>query len=514
MALQDFPDDFQALASIDWGTQLDDAQVADGVVRIKFLPGEGRTAWTAYEKNRVMKALEEFSDVIPIEFQKVNDPRKADFKVSKYADRDDPTLGFMNPPGEELEGVGSFNALGAGWDSKKGKGSTLEKGGYEFYTLIHEFAHGLGLAHPHDDGGESEVMTGVADPEDLGVWDLNQGVYTAMSYNRGLATGEGATTYRFWTYGHQSGPGAIDIAALQMKYGANLTHAAGDDVYVVPDQNRRGTYWETIWDTAGEDEIRYNGTRPATIDLRAATLTDNPGGGGFLSQSEPARGGFTIAYNVEIENGTGGAGDDHIRGNDLDNVIKGRGANDRLIGGRGDDVVNGHAGHDALIGGAGDDRLRGGAGNDSLDGGVGADRMKAGAGFDSLIGGRGGDRMAGGGGDDDLKGGGGADRIKGGAGDDRLKGGRGDDLLVGGEGDDAMTGGDGADLFRFGLGDGAGRDVIADFETGLDAIELVNLTADYARARFGAVLTLVETGGEIEVRSFDGAALSEDDLFV
>ena len=42
MALQDFPDDFQALASIDWGTQLDDAQVADGVVRIKFLPGEGR----------------------------------------------------------------------------------------------------------------------------------------------------------------------------------------------------------------------------------------------------------------------------------------------------------------------------------------------------------------------------------------------------------------------------------------------------------------------------------------
>ena len=290
MALQDFPDDFQALASIDWGTQLDDAQVADGVVRIKFLPGEGRTAWTAYEKNRVMKALEEFSDVIPIEFQKVNDPRKADFKVSKYADRDDPTLGFMNPPGEELEGVGSFNALGAGWDSKKGKGSTLEKGGYEFYTLIHEFAHGLGLAHPHDDGGESEVMTGVADPEDLGVWDLNQGVYTAMSYNRGLATGEGATTYRFWTYGHQSGPGAIDIAALQMKYGANLTHAAGDDVYVVPDQNRRGTYWETIWDTAGEDEIRYNGTRPAAIDLRAATLTDNPGGGGFLSQSEPARG--------------------------------------------------------------------------------------------------------------------------------------------------------------------------------------------------------------------------------
>ena len=122
--------------------------------------------------------------------------------------------------------------------------------------------------------------------------------------------------------------------------------------------------------------------------------------------------------------------------------------------------------------------------------------------------------MAGGGGNDDLKGGGGADRLKGGAGFDTLNGGNGDDLLVGGEGDDGMTGGDGADLFRFGLGDGAGRDVIADFETGLDAIELVGLTADYARARFGAVLTLVETGGEIEVRSFDGAALSEDDLFV
>ena len=49
-----------------------------------------------------------------------------------------------------------------------------------------EFGHGLGMAHPHDNGGSSEVMQRVTSEfGSYGLYGLNQGVYTTMSYNDG-----------------------------------------------------------------------------------------------------------------------------------------------------------------------------------------------------------------------------------------------------------------------------------------------------------------------------------------
>ncbi|MFN3642345.1 MAG: calcium-binding protein [Gemmobacter sp.] len=114
--------------------------------------------------------------------------------------------------------------------------------------------------------------------------------------------------------------------------------------------------------------------------------------------------------------------------------------------------------------------MAGGKGNDSICGGDGDDFIEGGTGNDRLNGGNGNDLMEGGTGADTLNGGGGNDTLDGGDGDDLLIGGAGADRFVGGAGDDTMTGGKGADVFVF--AEGFGEDVITDFKSGEDLIEI------------------------------------------
>ncbi|CAN5811558.1 hypothetical protein BH23PSE1_BH23PSE1_00390 [soil metagenome] len=138
--------------------------------------------------------------------------------------------------------------------------------------------------------------------------------------------------------------------------------------------------------------------------------------------------------------------------------IRGSAGADIIIGPNFDDVILGFDGDDVIHGGGGNDRLFGGAGNDTLHGGPG---------------------------NDILRGGPGNDRLFGGPGNDRLFGGPDDDLLVGGNGVDVLTGGPGADIFRFRTIEEAGigerRDVITDFEPGIDTIDLVQIDANASR---------------------------------
>ena len=88
--------------------------------------------------------------------------------------------------------------------------------------------------------------------------------------------------------------------------GVNEEWATGDDIYILKDVNAAGTFFTSIWDAGGTDEIAYIGTRETVIDLRAATLQYEVGGGGFMSYAYGIYGGFTIANGVTIENATGG----------------------------------------------------------------------------------------------------------------------------------------------------------------------------------------------------------------
>ena len=78
-----------------------------------------------------------------------------------------------------------------------------------------------------------------------------------------------------------------------------------------------------------------------------------------------------------------------------------------------------------------------------------------------------------------------ADTINGGAGADTLDGGNGNDRLIGGAGVDVLTGGLGADTFVFGsIGDignstvAGSRELVTDFEVGIDKLDLSAIDAD------------------------------------
>ncbi len=155
---------------------------------------------------------------------------------------------------------------------------------------------------------------------------------------------------------------------------------------------------------------------------------------------------------------TGTEGDDDFTGTSWDDVLTGADGNDNLIGMDGDDNLIGKSGDDSLAGGSGHDVVKGGNGRDTLDGDNGADH---------LIGGRAGDT---------LLGGGGADRIKGNKGEDKITGGFGADLITGGKGADTFVFTDAGDSRR----GAAKRDIITDFQEGIDKLDLSAIDADSA----------------------------------
>jgi len=391
-----------------------------------------------------------YEQVADIEYVRVYDRAEADIKIITYEGTPGvgaSLLGRMSPPGEQNAGQMEINSGDVRWTEEG-----VSQGGFYFPTLLHELGHGHGMAHPHDNGGRSSIMRGAEPSEDpvegaiggqFGDFGLSQQVYTIMSYNDGWVEGledggapdghgrprsGGITGTEVDHFGWVGTLSALDIAVLQDKYGVNEAWATGDDVYVIGDVNEAGAFYSTIWDGGGDDEIRYDGDRDATIDLRAATLRYEEGGGGRVSFAFGAWTGFTIANGVAIERATGGNGDDQLTGNAGDNVLAGRGGNDVLTGGDGIDTADysgaaagmraqlnagsaindGDGGSDAL---SGIENLTGSAFNDVLIGAGTANVLNGGLGADVLIGLAGNDILIGGAGV--------SNQMQGGLGDDR-----------------------------------------------------------------------------------------------
>lgn len=220
----------------------------------------------------------------------------------------------------------------------------------------------------------------------------------------------------------------------------------------------------------GTDSYSY-ASRQTGVTVRL----DNSGGDGQPGENDNIR--------ADVENLTGGSGDDRLYGDNDPNVIVGGGGNDQVWGNGGNDTISlgdgsvqgwGGDGNDTITsgdgtgtldGGSGDDTLTAGNGGDRLTGDDGNDTLSSGAGSDSADGGNGNDHVATGDGNDKITGGSGDDVLDAGAGDDTGDGGAGNDLVSAGAGNDNLTGGDGNDIVDGADGNdqlhgGSGADVI------------------------------------------------------
>ena len=266
-----------------------------------------------------------------------------------------------------------------------------------------------------------------------------------------LSAAAGGATFDLIT-GSATGVGTDTFSDLEGYIGG-----PGDDTVIVGDTNATGN---TLGDFASDGGIDSIDGSAATINL-TIDLTD------FGFDCSP------VVGCLEVENATGGAGNDTLIGNGLNNTLIGNDGVDFIDGFTGNDFIEGGAGNDLLTGGAGADTLSyknapsgeeidnqlgfasGGDGEDSIAffeiilGSDFADtivtgqtdvsanqRVKGRGGEDNITGSNSSDLLVGGGADDTIRAGGGDDTVKGNAGDDFLVGGRGFDIGFGGKGKD------------------------------------------------------------------------------
>src|SRR5262245_29186269 len=240
------------------------------------------------------------------------------------------------------------------------------------------------------------------------------------------------------------------------------------------------------------------------------------GGSGFDTASfAEASTGVTVDLGVTGPQSTGEGADKLIS---IENVT-GSAFADTLLGTAGWNVLTGGAGDDLLVGRGGGDRLEGGEGVDTASYSDAAARvwvtLSSVSGWFPDTGDS--DRLIG---IENVVGTAFADMLTGDAGANALSGGAGNDRLTGDLGRDTLTGGGGNDVFDFNAvtesGVGAGvRDVITDFQRGVDAIDLGDIDANAARAgdqSFGFIGTrdFSGKGAELHYQTFDQAGTAND----
>lgn len=324
------------------------------------------------QKTAVRQMMTLWDDLIaPSLVESTGSPNTADIKFSNSSTGVNFAHAYF--PGQVSSEIGSYQKtagsvwLNPAYNSGINNLVTPASGVYGYMAILHEIGHSLGLDHGGNYNGGSPQY-GNTSTGWLYAEDSDQ--YTIMSYFSASSTGAN------WGSKYAQTPMVYDILAIQNIYGADYTTRADNTVYgfnanagnSLYNFSQNTTPILTIWDGAGTDTIDLSGWSTASVLNLAA---------GSYSSVNGMTKNLAIAYNVDIENGTGGAGNDVITGNDLANILLGNGGNDTINGAGGNDTIDGGAGIDILIGGAGDDIIYFDALDNLalLDGGTGIDTL-------------------------------------------------------------------------------------------------------------------------------------------
>jgi serralysin len=182
------PLDDPYIGSIEWGGYVwTNSDVFRDPVTIGYFLSNDVSTWTSIEGNAVAVALQSWANVANISFVQVSSAADADLIEHSvpgsvldgdYGEHGTPEDAFQTTNqydgsillGGNTYAHGYFNFEAFGWDYSDPNGG-LNVGGEGYWTLIHELGHGLGLAHPHDDGGGSTIFPGVTDTWVTGTTD-------------------------------------------------------------------------------------------------------------------------------------------------------------------------------------------------------------------------------------------------------------------------------------------------------------------------------------------------------
>ncbi|MEM0922522.1 MAG: hypothetical protein AAGI13_05715 [Pseudomonadota bacterium] len=312
-------------------------------------------------------------------------------------------------------------------------------------------------------------------------------------------------------FGNASSAGPADLYGTVSRFGGNIIGGEISTGETVTGAATIGGTFAAV--NAGLPTLRDNGGPVLTVAIREGGSAEELGDGSLLP---PDSADLDADGDTAEDTPLDAAGQVRLANALLDVgafefvrlSLAGSALSETLTGQIQGETLTGRGGNDTLLGMGGDDTLDGGSGGDTLDGGAGIDtatyenantRVRAdltgaltglGQGKDdvftsieNMIGSVSNDELRADGGNNMLAGGNGADKLHGRGGNDVLLGEDGNDVLYGNSGADMMTGGAGNNRYIYfnasdsGAGSG-NRDIIADFESGSDRIELFRLDAN------------------------------------